>query len=73
MGIVLYDTDIEAGVVTSPMSVVMKGERLTTETRWIGIPCQQAASVPTISGILAPAGSGSNIPPQSQTWQHAAQ
>lgn len=73
MGIVLYDTDIEAGVVTAPMSVVMKGERLTADTRWIGIPCQQMASVPTISGILASPGNAPQSTPQDQTWQHAAQ
>jgi non-ribosomal peptide synthetase-like protein len=73
MSIVLYDTDIEAGVVTLPMSVVMKGERLTAETRWIGIPCQQASSVPTIAGMLSPPVGSSDHPTHSQSWQHAAQ
>jgi non-ribosomal peptide synthetase-like protein len=73
MSIVLYDTDIEAGVVTLPMSVVMKGERLTADTRWIGIPCQQASSVPTIAGMLSPPVGSSHHPTQSQSWQHAAQ
>jgi len=73
MSIVLYDTDIEAGVVTLPMSVVMKGERLTAETRWIGIPCQQASSVPTIAGMLSPPVGGADHPTHTQSWQHAAQ
>jgi hypothetical protein len=55
------------------MSVVMKGERLTAETRWIGIPCQQASSVPTIAGMLSPPVGSSDHPTHSQSWQHAAQ
>jgi len=73
MGIVLYDTEIEAGVITSPMSVVMKGERLTAGTRWIGVPCQQASSVPTISGMLAPPEHVSSDSRQTRSWQQAAQ
>jgi acetyltransferase-like isoleucine patch superfamily enzyme len=38
MSVVLYDSEIEAGAVVGPLSLVMKGERLRRATHWQGIP-----------------------------------
>jgi non-ribosomal peptide synthetase-like protein len=43
MTVVLYDTVIEKGVVIAPLSLLMKGETLPENTRWIGIPTSQEA------------------------------
>ncbi|OLT47702.1 hypothetical protein BJF85_15020 [Saccharomonospora sp. CUA-673] len=38
--VVLYDATVEDGAALGPLSLVMKGERLTRHSRWIGIPAQ---------------------------------
>ncbi|KZM74315.1 peptide synthetase [Nocardia terpenica] len=38
--IVLYDSVVGDGVVLDPLSLLMKGEHLTADTRWGGIPAQ---------------------------------
>ncbi|WP_443678909.1 Pls/PosA family non-ribosomal peptide synthetase [Prauserella aidingensis] len=38
--VVLYDATVEDRATLGPLSLVMKGERLTRLTRWIGIPAQ---------------------------------
>jgi non-ribosomal peptide synthetase-like protein len=38
MSVVLYDSEIERGVVVGPLSLLMKGETLRQRTHWQGIP-----------------------------------
>ncbi|MBF6327114.1 amino acid adenylation domain-containing protein [Nocardia transvalensis] len=38
--VVLYDSVVGDGVVLAPLSLLMKGEHLTADTRWGGIPAQ---------------------------------
>jgi non-ribosomal peptide synthetase-like protein len=42
--IVLYDATVGADAVLSPLSLVMKGEQLSPDTRWRGIPAQRVTS-----------------------------
>ena len=42
MIVVLYDSEIERGAVVGPLSLLMKGETLTSGTRWHGIPTVRA-------------------------------
>ncbi len=41
ISVVLYDTVMQQGASISPLSLVMKGEILPEQTRWIGIPIHQ--------------------------------
>jgi non-ribosomal peptide synthetase-like protein len=41
MAVVLYGTQMQAGSVLGPLSVLMKGEALPALTRWHGIPCER--------------------------------
>jgi non-ribosomal peptide synthetase-like protein len=41
MSVVLYDTEMEAGSSIGPLSLLMKGESLPRNSRWIGIPTSQ--------------------------------
>jgi non-ribosomal peptide synthetase-like protein len=41
MSVVLYDTEMERGASISSLSLLMKGETLPPNTKWIGIPTQQ--------------------------------
>jgi non-ribosomal peptide synthetase-like protein len=41
--IVLYDAEVGADASLEPLSLLMKGERLTPGTRWRGIPAESAA------------------------------
>jgi non-ribosomal peptide synthetase-like protein len=45
MTVVLYDSEIEPGVVVGPLSLLMKGETLAAGTRWHGIPTQEVRPV----------------------------
>jgi non-ribosomal peptide synthetase-like protein len=55
MAVVLYGTDMAAGSILGPMSVLMKGESLPPATRWHGIPCQQVESTRSASIVsIAP-------------------
>lgn len=38
MSVVLYDSNIEDNAIVSPMSLVMKGDKLEKQTIWTGIP-----------------------------------
>lgn len=40
MSIVLYDSIIDSNTSVAPLSLVMKGEKLPSNSKWIGIPCQ---------------------------------
>ena len=42
MSVVLYDTLIEPGAVLGPLSLLMKGETMPQDVRWLGIPTVQA-------------------------------
>jgi non-ribosomal peptide synthetase-like protein len=42
MAVVLYDTDMKAGSSIGSLSLLMKGETLTSGTDWVGIPTAQA-------------------------------
>lgn len=42
MAVVLYDTVVGRGACVGPLTVVMKGETLSEDTRWIGVPCEPA-------------------------------
>jgi non-ribosomal peptide synthetase-like protein len=44
MAVVLYDTEMQAGSSIGPLSLLMKGETLPPQTRWLGIPTAQAAA-----------------------------
>jgi non-ribosomal peptide synthetase-like protein len=41
MSVILYDTEMKRGAVIDSLSLLMKGETLPPDTRWIGIPTQQ--------------------------------
>jgi non-ribosomal peptide synthetase-like protein len=41
MAVVLYGTEMQAGSVLGPLSVLMKGETLPPATHWHGIPCER--------------------------------
>lgn len=41
MAVVLYGTEMQAGSVLGPLSVLMKGETLPPRTHWHGIPCER--------------------------------
>ena len=41
MSVVLYDTEMQQGSSIGPMSLLMKGETLPPNTKWIGIPTSQ--------------------------------
>ena len=45
--VVLYDTVIEPHTNLGDLSLVMKGERLPTHTRWVGTPARPAAEIPS--------------------------
>ncbi|MFJ5532895.1 Pls/PosA family non-ribosomal peptide synthetase, partial [Streptomyces sp. NPDC093261] len=45
--IVLYDAVVGEGVRLGPLSLVMKGERLTPGTRWRGLPAEGLVERPT--------------------------
>jgi non-ribosomal peptide synthetase-like protein len=38
MAVVLYDTEMETGSAIGPLSLLMRGETLPRQTRWLGIP-----------------------------------
>lgn len=38
MAVVLYDTEMQAGATLAPLSLLMKGEKLSPFTQWHGIP-----------------------------------
>jgi non-ribosomal peptide synthetase-like protein len=40
MSIVLYDSIIDSNTSIAPLSLVMKGEKLPSNSKWTGIPCQ---------------------------------
>jgi len=40
MAIVLYDSVIDTNTTLKPLSLVMKGENLPSNSKWEGIPCQ---------------------------------
>ncbi|RJQ75511.1 amino acid adenylation domain-containing protein [Pseudonocardiaceae bacterium YIM PH 21723] len=42
LGVILYDSVIEPGAVVGPLSLLMKGETLSRDTRWHGIPTAPA-------------------------------
>ena len=44
MSVVLYDTHMERGASIGPLSLLMKGETLSAQTRWIGIPTGMIAA-----------------------------
>ena len=41
MAIVLYDSMIDNHTTLKPLSLVMKGEKLPSNTKWEGVPCQK--------------------------------
>jgi non-ribosomal peptide synthetase-like protein len=41
MSVILYDTQMQQGSVIDALSLLMKGETLPPNTRWIGIPTRQ--------------------------------
>lgn len=41
LSVVLYDTIMNNGTLIGPLSLLMKGETLSENTRWIGIPTHQ--------------------------------
>ncbi|WP_072394556.1 Pls/PosA family non-ribosomal peptide synthetase [Hyphomicrobium sp. CS1GBMeth3] len=45
MAIVLYGTEMQAGSVLGPLSVLMKGEELPALTHWHGVPCEPIVPV----------------------------
>jgi non-ribosomal peptide synthetase-like protein len=49
MTVILYDSVIEPGSVVGPLSLLMKGETLAADTRWLGIP-----TAPVSAGNRAP-------------------
>ncbi|MFB7112071.1 Pls/PosA family non-ribosomal peptide synthetase [Streptomyces sp. NPDC056291] len=46
--VVLYDTQVGAGVRLGALSLVMKGERLTPGTSWHGLPAEGDDSAPAV-------------------------
>jgi non-ribosomal peptide synthetase-like protein len=48
MAVVLYDSEMQDGSVLGPLSLLMKGEKLPRDERWLGIPCTREA--PPVSG-----------------------
>jgi non-ribosomal peptide synthetase-like protein len=55
MAVVLYDTEMQRGSSVGPLSLLMKGETLPPDTRWIGIPTAQVPidSSPALSPVPA--------------------
>ncbi len=41
MAVILYSTEMHHGASLGPLSVLMKGESLSSNTRWHGIPCER--------------------------------
>ncbi|HEY3594019.1 MAG TPA: Pls/PosA family non-ribosomal peptide synthetase, partial [Polyangiaceae bacterium] len=54
MAVVLYDTEMLPGSSIGPLSLLMKGETLPPETRWIGIPTAEISRTVTVP-VVAPA------------------
>jgi non-ribosomal peptide synthetase-like protein len=57
MSVILYDTEMKAGSSVESLSLLMKGETLPPDTRWIGIPTRQVKgpSGPRVQGADRPA------------------
>lgn len=68
--VVLYDTVVGADVRLGALSLVMKGERLTSGTNWQGLPAEgtAVASVGPASVGPASAGPASVCPARSRHW-----
>ncbi len=55
MAVVLYDTEMKDGSLVGPLSLLMKGETLAAETRWLGIPTAEAARPVAMPPVAAEA------------------
>ena len=70
MAVVLYDTEMQAGSSIEPLSLLMKGETLPPQTRWVGIPTAQA--VAPVPGLRLPAGAPPVVAPASELARDVA-
>jgi non-ribosomal peptide synthetase-like protein len=61
MAVVLYDTEMQRGSSIGPLSLLMKGETLPPNTRWVGIPTAQV-----------PLGRASRVPARQTAERPAA-
>jgi non-ribosomal peptide synthetase-like protein len=53
MAVVLYDTEMKDGSSIGPLSLLMKGETLSADTSWVGIPTAQATRPAAIPPMVA--------------------
>lgn len=49
MAVVLYDTEMKEGSSVGPLSLLMKGEVLPPQSRWVGIPTAQMQPAPQVT------------------------
>ena len=68
MAVVLYDTEMKDGSSIGPLSLLMKGETLAPETRWLGIPTAEAARPAAMPPVRRGARAAARPPRWPATW-----
>jgi non-ribosomal peptide synthetase-like protein len=73
MAVILYGTEMQAGSVLKPLSVLMKGETLPALTHWHGTPCERVVGIGERSAQIEPSHAAARAALTARTdWKTAA-